>query len=146
MYNPYEKMSRNHLQTMRLTCQEIYQGVREWTALGNFLNYWFSYAKDRRSKLIVEPLPPIPSGNEYALHWAAYCAASVEHLCAKYHEPCPNWVHDPQYILPSPWFSLLINEQNMRQYTIDTTPPEFLKRNIYSGNEMFQNKWELLLT
>ena len=82
-----EKWSRGYLQTMKISYQEICEGEREWTALGNFLNSWFAYAKDRRSELVAEPLSPIPLEDEHALHWAAYCAASVEHLCRLYEVP-----------------------------------------------------------
>jgi hypothetical protein len=36
------------MQTMSRAFQEICAGEREWTALGNFMNYWYSYAKDGR--------------------------------------------------------------------------------------------------
>ncbi len=45
--------SIHHLQTMAWTYQEICQGERPWTALGNFMNDWFDYAKDRRAQLLT---------------------------------------------------------------------------------------------
>ncbi|HEY0757433.1 MAG TPA: hypothetical protein VGD98_26000 [Ktedonobacteraceae bacterium] len=29
-------------QTTRLSFEQIYQGERPWTALGNFMNHWYS--------------------------------------------------------------------------------------------------------
>jgi hypothetical protein len=71
----------NHLQTMALTYQEICQGERPWVALGNFMNDWFDYAKDRRTQLVVDPIFLPESPNSEALRWAAFCTASVEWLC-----------------------------------------------------------------
>src|SRR5215468_3210146 len=91
------------LRSMRGAFQNICAGQGPWIALGNFLNDWFVDAKDRRFDLVREPLEDPPAG-EYNQRWAAYCAASVEHLCAKYNVPCPSWVHDPKYVLPAPWY------------------------------------------
>ena len=90
--------------------------------------------------LVSEPLPEAPS-DEYCRRWAAYCAASVEHLCAKYSEPCPQWVHDPKYVLATPWYG--DHPEHMHDWVRSTTPEEFKRRNIYSGDRMFRNKWEL---
>ena len=131
---------RPSLRTMSRAFQHICTGEDPWIALGNFLNYWFVDAKDHRYDLVREPIPESPT-DAYCQRWAAYCAASVEHLCAKYHEPCPEWVHDPTYVLPVPWY--YHPEEHRRERLIATTPPEFKKRNIYSGDRMFNNKWEL---
>jgi WD40 repeat protein len=45
-----------HLHTIAATFQEISQGEEPWIALGNFLNDWFDYAKDRRADLVAAPL------------------------------------------------------------------------------------------
>ncbi|HLZ61992.1 MAG TPA: hypothetical protein VKR06_34035 [Ktedonosporobacter sp.] len=130
-------------QTMHLAFKDICNGERPWTALGNFMNYWFGYATDRREMLVAEPIPEAPA-NEYCQRWAAFCAASVEHLCNKYTVPCPEWVHDPKYILPEPWY--YEPELRFRERLIAESPDEFKKRNVYSGSSrsMFDNKWELV--
>ena len=131
---------RPPLRTMSRAFQNICAGEGPWIALGNFLNYWFVDAKDHRYDLVSEPLPEAPS-DEYYQRWAAYCAASVEHLCTKYHEHCPQWVHDPKYVSPDPWY--YHPEERLRDELIASSPCEFTKRNIYSGDRMFNNKWEL---
>jgi hypothetical protein len=45
-----------HLQTMAWSYQEICQGIHPWTALGNFMNDWFDYAKDRRAQLVADSI------------------------------------------------------------------------------------------
>ena len=132
-------MRLDHLQTMKIAFQEICEGEEPWVALGNFLNHWFDYSKERRSDLVSEPIGNAPP-NEYCQRWAAYCAASVEHLCHKYSVPCPEWVYDRKYELPSPWYTT--PQERVRERLVTTTPEEFRKRNIYSGNRMFLNKWE----
>src|SRR6185312_6961563 len=114
------RMMRTHqIQTMRIAFQEICEGQGPWIALGNFLNYWFEDAKDRRYDLVVEPLQEAPANEEYQ-RWAAYCAASVEHLCHKYHVSCPLWVHDPKYVLALPWYD--IPQKRVRDWLIKSTP------------------------
>ena len=79
--------------------QDICAGEDPWTALGNFANAWYDYAKDERFALVSEPLGKPGQDTEHTRHWAAFCAASVEFLCHCYNVPCPEWVHHPRYIL-----------------------------------------------
>src|SRR5690348_4097532 len=94
----------DHLQTIAGTFQEICEGATPWVALGNFMNDWFAYAKDRRAELVADSLslPESPDGE--MLRWATFCAASVEWLCKCYRVPCPSWIYNPIYHLPEPWF------------------------------------------
>ena len=136
--------SYDNLQTMARTYREICQGGTPWVALGNFMNDWFDYAKDQRAQLVVEPLslPDVPSTDSQ--HWAAFCAASVEWLCARYEVPCPSWVHSPTFYLPEPWFdSPGAHKPQVRERLIQQTPEPFARRNIFCGNRMFNNKYEL---
>jgi hypothetical protein len=129
---------------MHLAFQEICEDEAPWVALGNFLNYWFAYAKERRPDLVAEPIQQAQE-QEYYQRWAAYCAASVEHLCHLASVPCPQWVHDPNYVLPTPWYDIPRQELlfQVRDRLRATTPEAFSKRNIYSGNRMFLTKWDL---
>ena len=134
----------DQLQTMALTYQEICQGEEPWVALGNFLNDWFDYAKDRRTELVAEPLilPALPDRER--LRWAAFCAASAEYLCERYGVPCPSWVYHSAYCLPEPWFDALSPQKPaVRERLLHHTPEPFVRRNIYCGDRMFANKWEL---
>src|SRR5438128_6836500 len=136
--------SCDHLQTMAVTYQEICQGEAPWVALGNFMNDWFDYAKDRREQLVVEPISLPESPSNHAHRWAAFCAASVEWLCERYGVSCPSWVHNPAYYLPEPWFdSPGAYKPQVRTRLISQTPEPFSRRNIFCGNRMFANKYEL---
>jgi hypothetical protein len=133
----------DHLQTMALTYQEISQGERPWTALGNFMNDWFDYAKDQRVRLVAEPINQPISSSVDMMRWAAFCAASVEWLCDRYQIACPEWVYNTAYTLSEPWFdSPGAHKPEVRLRLIQETPEPFTRRNIYCGNRMFANKWE----
>jgi hypothetical protein len=139
-----DAMSWPELQTMQTTYQLIAQGERPWNALGDFLNYWFGYATDRRAELVREPIQE-PVEVTLDLHqWAAFCAASVEYLCGRYSIPCPAWVLQPTYTLPEPWFTGLGADRPQIQARLrQETPAPFARRNIFCGNRMFANKYEL---
>lgn len=135
-------MRKGHPQTMSRTFQHICQGENEWIAFGNFMNNWYAYAKDQREALIHDPLPEYDRNTLFQQQWATFCAASVEWFCHTYNVPCPSWVHDPKYTLETPWFFYTHDEAKaiLRQ----TTPQEFTRRNIFCGDNCFDNKWELI--
>lgn len=135
-------MKKNHLQTMRVSFQQICSGEGEWVALGNFMNYWFAYAKDRREELIADPLPAYDEQSFYQHQWAVFCAAAVEWLCNKYMVLCPSWVHDPRYKLAELWFFYL--HEPAKSWLLRSTPTEFTQRNVYCGDNCFENKWEFI--
>ncbi|MHB8596525.1 MAG: hypothetical protein ACYDER_06915 [Ktedonobacteraceae bacterium] len=131
------------LQTMALTFQEICQGERPWVALGNFMNDWFDYAKDRRSQLVTAPLSLPESLSDDTFRWAVFSTASVEWLCECYSVPCPSWVHAPTYCLSEPWFDAPYPDKpQVREWLVKHTPEPFTRRNIYCGNRIFANKYE----
>lgn len=137
-------MRIDRLQTMSCAFRDICQEEEPWVALGNFINYWFAYAKDRREELIADPLPVYEKQSEHQHQWALFCVASVEWLSRKYQVPCPAWVNDPCYAtsLPVPWF--LRDTDSAKARLLETTPEEFRRRNIYCGDDVYANKWEFI--
>lgn len=130
------------LQTMNMTSQEIFQGERPWTALGDFLNYWFCYAIDRRADLIEEPVEEPENVTTEHHQWAVFCAAAVEYLCAQYGIPCPEWVQRFA-ALPEPYFTGLGSSKPHIQARLRQEAPEaFAKRNIFCSPRAFANKYE----
>ena len=126
-------------QTMKLSFEQICQGEHPWVALGNFRNDWYAYHADERERLVIDPLPEgFPP--EYS-NWAAFCAASVRWFCATYEIACPSWVESTQYRLSEPWY--LNNPSNLWQYLRETTFEEFVQHNIFCGNRVYINKYEL---
>lgn len=132
------------IQTMALAYQQICAGEDPWTALGNFTNAWYGYAKGIRATLVNEPLIRPEKETEYTHRWSAFCAASVEFLCDRYKVPCPDWVSDPYYILETPWwYTRQAHDPSMRAYLLKITPIPFAHRNIFCTNRLFQNKYEM---
>ncbi len=135
-------MKKDQLQTMSIAFRQICEGEREWTALGNFMNYWYAYAKDRREELIGDQLPVYDETPPYQHRWATFCAASVVWFCNTYQVPCPAWAHDPKYTLDEPWF--FHEQESIRSELLTTTPEEFTRRNIFCGDRCYANKWEFI--
>lgn len=132
------------IQTMVRAYHEICAGEDPWTALGNFTNAWYGYAKNARADLVSEALMRPGRETEYSHRWASFCAASVEFLCERYQVLCPDWVYDPYYTLQSPWwYTRQAHSPSMREHLVKVTPPPFARRNIFCTNRLFQNKYEL---
>ena len=130
--------------TMVYACQRICEGEDPWTALGDFSNAWYGYAKHIRPDLVKDALVLPEQETEYTQRWGAFCAASVEYLCELHHQSCPNWVHHPCYILHTPWwYSRRADDPTIREHLLKTTPPPFARRNIFCSNRLYQNKYEM---
>jgi hypothetical protein len=132
------------LQTISISYREILAGEDPWIALGNFMNDFFGNYPDRRTELVREPLqvPTYVTPEEH--RWTVFCAATVEHLCQKYELACPAWVHNPAYSLAEPWYYAMgAHKPHVRARLERETPEPFARRNIYCGNRMFVNKYEL---
>ena len=132
------------LQTISISYKEICEGEDPWIPLGNFMNDFFGNFPDRREDLVKDPIQLQEDAPLELQRWAVFCAAAVEYLCLEYGVPCPDWVHDAVYTLPDPWFySLGAHKTSVRERLMRQTPEPFTRSNIYCGNRMFVNKYEL---
>ena len=132
------------IDTMAYAYQRICQGEDPWTALGDFSNAWYGYAKHIRPDLIKDPLTRPERETERTRQWGAFCAASVEYLCELFQQPCPQWAHDPYYVLEVPWWNTLRRpDSDAQEYLRTITPPPFARRNIFCSNRLYQNKYEM---
>lgn len=132
------------LQTIEISYREICAGEDPWIPLGNFMNDFFGNYPDQRAELVKYPIhePDEPTLDNH--RWATFCVATIEYLCQKYAIPCPDWVNDPAYKLADPWYySLGAHKPAVRERLERETPEPFTRRNIYCGNRMFINKYEL---
>ena len=144
-------MFTNTPQTMRLTYQEICQDMLDsqrpnpWVPLGNFMNSWYDYHKNKRKMLVKEPLEMPENPTLEQLQWAVFCAASVEYFCHKYNIPCPKWVFDPAYErLPEPWYdSPHAHLEEIRERLREESPEPFKRRNIFVSKRIYANKYEI---
>jgi hypothetical protein len=95
--------------------------------------------------LVTDPIVLPESLDNEMFKWAVFCAASVEWFCKRYDVPCPDWVYNPAYCLPEPWFDAVHPEKpEVRERLIRHTPEPFTRRNIFCGNRMFANKYEFV--
>jgi hypothetical protein len=132
------------IDTMAFAYQRICQGEDPWTALGDFSNAWFGYAKHIRPDLVREPLGKPKQETEHNRCWAAFCAASVEYLCELHQQPCPQWVHNCSYMLETPWWYMRrTHDPEARERILNMTPPPFARRNIFCSNRLYQNTYEM---
>ena len=67
--------TRNPLQTIAVAYAEIRSGIAPWVALGNFLHDWYDKARDRRERLVADPITEGEHTTQDLHRWAAFCAA-----------------------------------------------------------------------
>jgi len=118
---------------------QIDQGEDPWFALGCFLHDWWCYAMDHRQNLIAEP--PATASTPEGRRWAAFCAATVEELCARTSFPCPAWTNQQDYFLEQPWY--YDSQLSQRDWLLSTTPEPFKRHNVFVGGSVLDNKYEL---
>ena len=134
------------LHTMALAYQAICQGASPWIPLGMFSHDFFGNFVRRRKTLVSDPIAEPPEVTPELHRWTVFCAASVEYLCQKYGLPCPDWVNHPAYRLAEPWYYTLgsgAEDPEIRAWLEETTPEAFTKRNIYCGDRVWANKYEI---
>jgi hypothetical protein len=129
-------------QSMQVAFAEICRGETPWVALGNFSNNFFGDRYDRES--LVRDAIELPEGTTHdheVYRWAVFCAASIVYLCHKYDREIPDWVHlyPP---LEHAWFMDAETNLVRRERYLRTTPKEFVERNIYCGDRIWQDKKE----
>jgi hypothetical protein len=92
---------------------------------------------------VEEPIAEPEQHTKHTRRWAAFCAASVEFLCGCYSVACPEWVHNPRYILLTPWWPEYASCLSTRIELVHSTPAPFVRRYIFCGNRLYQNKYEM---
>lgn len=102
--------------------------------LGQFLDD-FSYTDDKASLIAEEPGRLQNAAPSY---WPAMLAAISEVLATANNLPVPPWVFENTYYLDKPTYALNTQNDAFRNYLMQTTPPEFSKRNLYLGNSVLE--------
>src|SRR5579859_5014268 len=75
------------IDTMAYAYQRICQGEDPWTALGDFSNAWYGYAKHIRPDLIKDPLSrPEQETNRPAI-WGPSCVLSSKNWLSSFRNP-----------------------------------------------------------
>ena len=130
-------------QTIAITYREICAGKSPWIPLGMFMHDFFGNFKDCREELVRDPIIVCSEMTAEQQKWAAFCAASVEYLCEKYSIACPEWTRG-HMALPEPMYEGLgCHKPQVQERLRMTTPEPFARRNIYCGDRVFANKYEI---
>lgn len=120
----------------RLSAAEYFSKINNeddfFLAKGDFLDDFYSANDDERIRMISQPLPKelITVENR---RYAAYFAGMIEYLCVQYHLDATRWLQDVVYRLPEPWF--LYENWRFRAWQLVMTPPAFISRNIFTGDD-----------
>lgn len=147
------------IQTLAQAYAAICAGIDPWLALNEFLHEWLDYSRNQREVLIVDPLrPPAAGWAETPLtlwRWAIFCVGAAEYLCARYGVRLPTWATDPTFYLAEPWYDFSESTEiqptphltdDRRAYLERTTPEPLRRHNVYCGDRVFANKYELVYT
>lgn len=142
-YTDTGTITRVHLQTFRRSFMEICAGESPWIPLGKFMHQFFGSFSHLRLELVEESIEVPENCSSEQFRWAVFCAASVEYLSQKYNLTCPEWALSPQYSLEVPWYyDLGADLPRVQEKLRQTTPEPFIKRNIFCGDRVFNNKYE----
>lgn len=75
----------------------------------------------------------VPPPETLGLERGTLLAGAAEYLCRRYDLDLPDWIDDPQYVLPEIydfWGDITPEVRAMRFRRVQRSSPEFLKRNV----------------
>ena len=101
-------------------------------AFGQFLDDFRTASDDEKYGLIAnEP-------NREGVDRATLChaAAAVHKLANDNSLEVPEWVYDPMYTMPEPYYARNVQSAEFQRYLTDTSPPEYATRNVFFGNNV----------
>lgn len=107
------------------------EGVDYVLLYGQFLD---DYTRsDAKEKALLISRPPFcnPDRPEY---YVALLAAVCETLAKQDDLPIPGWVYERRCYLEQPVFAFNTTVPGHREYLLETTPEEFMSRNVIFGD------------
>ena len=132
------------IDTMAYAYQRICQGEDPWTALGDFSNAWYGYAKHIRPDLVREPLIK----PEQETEWDPALGSFLRRICR-----IPLWPPSPT--LPGVGTRLLLYSRyslvvyptcrtiQQSENTRGEHTPTFCLSQHFCSNRLYQNKYEM---
>lgn len=132
------------IQTLARAYAALCTGTPPWVSLNEFFHEWFDYSSEPRELLIADPIPFSPVLDQ--LRWAAVCAGIADYLCRRFGISQPTWIDDTRFVLDESWYGFGDPEAAhpaVRVHLERVTPEPLRRRNVFAGNRLFANKYEL---
>jgi hypothetical protein len=101
-------------------------------AFGQFLDDFRLASGEEKHNLIAEE--PTREGVDDVI--LSHVAAAVHKLANDNGLTVPQWVHDPIYIMSSPYYARDVQNVEFQKYLQETSPPEYVARNIFFGDNV----------
>jgi hypothetical protein len=140
----YNEVMKTRMHTIATAYNDICRGVAPWIALGNFMHDFFGNYPRQRRQLLRDPIELPKDATLEQQQWAAFCAASVEYLCEKYHLRCPAWPRNPAFTLAETWYNDGASDLPEVRKALDIeTPDAFRRHNIRCTSRIYANKYEI---
>jgi len=96
-------------------------------ALCTFLDEFMR--SQQKAKMIESP----PSVDCDSLLNLCVLAGAAHKLAVEHGLDVPNWVHDSEYKMPSPYFAFDTQNEEYQAFLLEDTPYEFASKNLFIG-------------
>lgn len=120
-------------QTTTETMRRIESGVDPWVAFRDFLEDWTYMPQARAAMILDEP----PVSRPVDRRWAVLLAGAIEALAERDGLAVPSWAQGARFSLTRPWY-LYEGKGRIREWSRETTPPAFARRNVFSGSKILR--------
>jgi len=101
-------------------------------AFGQFLDD-FRFAPDEEKYILIENEPK-HDGVDLAI--LCHAAAAVHKLANDNGIEVPDWVFNPMYIMPEPYYAHDTQNVEFQRYLYESSPPEYASRNVFFGGNV----------
>ncbi len=119
----------------RISASEVasFPGEDPILLYGQFLDDYKRASIEEKILLIQEA--PVQAADR-PIHYEALLAAVCESLAKQDGIPIPDWVYERRCYLEDPVFAFNTTIPGHREYLLETTPEEFLNRNVIFGDNV----------
>ena len=101
-------------------------------AFGQFLDD-FRFAPVEEKYRLIQDEPKCESADRTIL---CHAAAAVHKLANDNGLDAPEWVFDPVFIMPEPYYARGTRNVEFQRFLVETSPPEYASRNMFFGDNV----------
>jgi len=118
-----------HLFTLAQAVERVASGESSDFTWAGFLDAFYSAGDPGAKRAMLAP-EPRPSGD---IKLDCLAAAIGEYLWKQNRlGASPKWFHEPDRVLPDPWFTTSSDAPGIREYLSYASPAEFVSHNIFT--------------